>query len=112
MEIPGNPNKMSHFSKGLFFIPPWNFQGGYTILRYFPGGMSMKYGKFQGIYINNKMFGNSRGPKQNVTFQGAFLHFFPWNFQGGYAIQRCFPWGYDNESLEIPEGGGGGGGGM
>ncbi len=33
-------------------ISSWNFQGGYTILRYFPGGMGMKYGKFQRIYIN------------------------------------------------------------
>jgi hypothetical protein len=41
LEIPGDPNKMSLF-QGAFSSPPWNFQGGYTIVRYFPGGMAMK----------------------------------------------------------------------
>jgi hypothetical protein len=55
-EISKQPKHFSFLSEGK--ISSWKFQGGYTIVRYFPGGIAMKYGKFQGI----KMFGNSRGP--------------------------------------------------
>jgi hypothetical protein len=66
--------------------------------------------KFPGRVYNCKIFsrgyGNEIRAVPNITlFQGAFLHFFSWNFRGGYAIQRYFPGGYDNESSEIPEGG-------
>ncbi len=88
-------------------ISSWNFQGGYTIIRYFPGGMAMKYGKFQGIYINNKMFGNFRGPKQNVTFSRGLFPIFSLGISGeGMQLKGIFHGDMTMKAWEFQRGGG------
>ena len=92
MKFQSNQNIFLLFSGGNLLV---EFPEGYTIVRYFPGGIAMKYGKFQGI----KMFGNSRDPNKMSLFQWAF---FIASLEFLARVYNCKIFSRELKCLEIP----------
>jgi hypothetical protein len=73
LEISKQPKHFSPFPRGNFLL---EFPGRVYNSKIFSSGYGNEIWEIpKNVYkLNNKMFGNSRGPKQNVTlFQGAFF---------------------------------------
>jgi hypothetical protein len=73
-------------------LPPWNFQGGYTIVRYFPGGIAIKYGNSKEL----KCLEIPGDPNKMSLFQGAFF-IASLEFPGRVYNCKIFSRGYGNE---------------